>query len=220
MGPGLGFWNLRAYLKWTTFSNKAMAPFLMIKHSNIWAYEDHFLFKPPHTNSWPSQPCSHIMHDAKLHSVQPQKSPESITVSTVFKTPKFQVSSETHGNLLSPPIKSESKSRSQVSSIQWHKIYYHCKRIIVRNTGPRQDQTPVRQTRLSMCLISKHSLARQTLSDLLAATHFSPGPVLQSVSSSPWQVSHDSEILNILGSPTKSRLHLHSFIQWLLRTSM
>lgn len=52
------------------------------------------------------------------------------------------------------------------------------------------------------------------------STLFSLGLVLQSISSSPWQVSHDSEIFNILGSPTKSRLHLHSFIQWPLWTSI
>ena len=40
------------------------------------------------------------------------------------------------------------------------------------------------------------------------------------VCSFPGQGSHDPAIFNILGSSTQSRLHLHSFTQWLLWASM
>lgn len=46
IGIGLGFWNLRAHSQWHTSSDKTpppnsllIAPQLVTKHANIWAYE-------------------------------------------------------------------------------------------------------------------------------------------------------------------------------------
>lgn len=62
-----------------------------------------------------------------------------------------------------------------------------------------------------LCLPSKPSSDLQLLSALLTASHFSV-LVPHLVCSSPWQVSHNPDISNILEFSTQSRLHLHSFI--------
>jgi hypothetical protein len=113
----------------------------------------------------------------------------------------FKVFSETHGNLLNvTPYK-------QITYFQhtMHGIYITNPKAGTREQGEDildQDQKP---NSAPPCLMAKHSSNLQLPSALLTATHFSL------LCSSPWQVSHDSGISNILGSPMKSRLHLHSF---------
>jgi hypothetical protein len=90
------------------------------------------------------------------------------------------------------------------------------------------DQKPAVQTpnSASPSLMPKCSSDLQLLSALLTATHFSHLGRYHSISSSPsqvsyesdtllslGQVSYDSDISNILGSPRQSRLHLLSFTQ-------
>lgn len=51
------------------------------------------------------------------------------------------------------------------------------------------------------------------------APFFQPCLVLFPVCSTFWQMSHGSDISRFLESPTQSRLHFHSLMQWLLKAS-
>lgn len=78
-----------------------------------------------------------------------------------------------------------------------------------------QEWKPAEQTPNSAfpCLMCSSEL--QLFPALLTTTLLSLGLVPHPVLSFPQQVSHGSDISNILGSPRQSLLHLHSFTQWL-----
>ena len=112
------------------------------------------------------------------------------------------------------PCKLKIKSRPCTSNIQWHIIYRSHQREHGEGTlDQRKEKKKKNKPKTGpapdsafLCLMSKCFLNLQLLALLTAI----PLPV----SSFPRQVSHDSDISNILGSPTQSILHLHSFTQW------
>jgi hypothetical protein len=84
------------------------------------------------------------------------------------------------------------------------------------NTGPNQEQKTARQTpnSPSPCLMSMCSSDLQfPLTLLIETLFFLVGWLQLSVSSFPLQVHYNSDISNILESPSQSMVHLYSFMQ-------
>lgn len=90
---------------------------LTTKHSNLWAHVSHF-----HSNHiLLLDPYRFIgVLQLTLHLVELQKFPKSFTISTLFTSPKSNVSSETQGYLLTITF-CKSKSKKQITHFQ-HKM--------------------------------------------------------------------------------------------------
>jgi hypothetical protein len=121
-------------------------------------------------------------YSAKMHSVHLQKSLQSITVSTLPKSPKVKVSSETHGNLLTViPYKIQNQKGDHIlATYNGTKIYITIpkgrKGSIVRKYQSKTDRQTTRRTSSKVCISMADVNAffrSPTPSSFVDYTHFS-----------------------------------------------
>lgn len=124
---------------------------------------------------------------------------------------------------LQPPIKSKSKNRSHTSNISWHRVYTvvpkHRERSMHSEEIQDKSKTSWINCKLCVSMSDVKTLFKSPtpFSFVDCDILLSLGLVLLPASSFPWQVSHNSSILE---SPRQPRLLLHSFTQWPLWASI